>query len=78
MNTRRQAIAQRRAALVREIALERGRTAVLLDELRTQLALAGLGLVAGRLLSRSGWPRLLALGCAAVIPLVTRFLAARR
>jgi len=78
MNTRRHAIAQRRAALVREIALERERTAALLGELRTQLALAGLGLVAGRLLGRSRWLRLLALGSAAAIPLVARFLAARR
>lgn len=81
MNTRLQAIVQRRAALVREIALERDRSAARLAELRTQLALAGLALLAGRLLRRSRWARLLALGSAiatGILPLATRWLASRR
>lgn len=81
MNTRLQLIVQRRAALVREIALERDRSAALLAEVRSQLALAGLALVAGRLLRRSRWARLLALGsavAAGILPLVARWLAARR
>ena len=57
MNTRLQAIAQRRAALVREIAIQRDRSAAQLAELRTQLALAGLALVAARLLRRPPPPR---------------------
>ena len=81
MNTRLQAIAQRRAALVREIAIQRDRSAAQLAELRTQLALAGLALVAARLLRRSRWPRLRAAGSAvatAILPLAARWLAARR
>ncbi|HEY0883796.1 MAG TPA: hypothetical protein VGE20_00855 [Ramlibacter sp.] len=81
MNARLQAIVQRRAALVREIALERDRSAALLAELRTQLALAGLALIAGRLLRRSRWARRLALVsavAAGVLPLAARWLAARR
>lgn len=81
MNARLQVIAQRRAALVREIALHRDRTAAQVAELRTQLALAGLALLAGRLLRRSRWARILALGsavAAGVAPLAARWLAARR
>ncbi|NKE65763.1 hypothetical protein RAMLITH_08000 [Ramlibacter sp. RBP-2] len=81
MNTRLQAIVRRRAALVREIALQRDRSAALLAQLRTQLALAGVALVAGRLLRRSRWARLLALGSAVaggLLPLAARWLAARR
>ena len=81
MNARLQAIERRRTALVHEIALERDRSAALLAELRTQLALAGLAMVAGRLLRRSRWARLLALGsavAAGILPLAARWLAARR
>lgn len=81
MNTRLQLMAQRRAALVREIALERDRSAALAAELRTQLALAGLALLAGRLLRRSRWARLLAAGsavAAGILPLAARWLATRR
>lgn len=81
MNARLHAIERRRVVLVREIALERDRSAALLAELRTQLALAGLALLAGRLLRRSRWARLLALGSAVatgIVPLATRWLASRR
>lgn len=81
MNTRLQAMARRRAELVREIALERDRSAARLAELRTQLALAGLALLAGRLLRRSRWARVLALGSAVatgILPLAARWLATRR
>lgn len=81
MNTRLQVIVHRREALVREIALERDRSAALLAELRTQLALAGLALLAGRLLRRSRWPRVLAAGsavAAGILPLAARWLATRR
>jgi hypothetical protein len=80
MNGRLAAIADRRAALLDEMALERERVAALVDGLRTQLAIAGLGLLAARLVRRSRWLRLLAGGgavIAAVVPLLARLLPAR-
>lgn len=80
MNTRLVALSSRRAALVDEMARERERMAALIDGLRTQVAIAGLGLLAGRLLRRSRWLRLLAAGgalLAASLPLVARLLPAR-
>lgn len=81
MITRRSAIAQRRSALLLEIADERDRTAALIAELRTQVAIAALGLLAGRLLQRSRWLRLFAAGGAvltAALPLFARWLPPRR
>jgi hypothetical protein len=82
MNTTRlAALSQRRAALVEEIAAERDRMSALVTGLRTQLAIAGLALLAGRLMRRSRWLRLLATGgaaLAAVLPLLARLVPARR
>jgi hypothetical protein len=82
MNTTRlAALSQRRAALVEEIAAERDRMSALVTSLRTQLAIAGLALLAGRLMRRSRWLRLLATGgaaLAAVLPLLARLVPARR
>jgi hypothetical protein len=81
MKTRLAAIARRRAALLHEIEGERERVAATLDGLRTQLALAGVGLLAGRLLRRSRWMRLLAAAAAVAsvtLPVAARLLAARR
>jgi hypothetical protein len=82
MNTTRlAALSQRRAALVEEIAAERDRMSALVASLRTQFAIAGLALLAGRLMRRSRWLRLLATGgaaLAAVLPLLARLVPARR
>ena len=75
------AIAQRRLALVDEIALERERMAAALDDLRKQVAMVGVGLLVSRLLGRSRWLRLAAVGAMAVSaagPLLARFLSSRR
>lgn len=81
MNTRLDAIARRQAVLIDEIAGERDRMTSLIDGLRTQVAIAGLGLLAGRLLRRSRWLRMLAAGgavVAAALPLLAGLLAKRR
>jgi hypothetical protein len=80
MIARLPALANRRAALVDEMAQERERMAALIDGVRTQLAIAGLGLLAARLLRRSRWLRLLAGGgavLAAAVPLLARLRPAR-
>ena len=74
------ALAQRRVALLDEMAQERDRIAGLAATIGTQVAIAGLGLVATRLLRRSRWLRLLAGAgavLAAALPLVARLLPAR-
>jgi hypothetical protein len=81
MKSRFAAIAQRRLALVEEIGLERERMAAALEGLRKQVAMAGLGLLASRLLGRSRWLRLAAVAAMAVSaagPLLVRFLSTRR
>lgn len=81
MNARLAAIARRRADLVEEIALERDELAQVLLQVRTQIALAGVVMLATRLLRRSRWLRLLgAAGAvlAAALPLVARAFANRR
>ena len=74
MITRLDSIVQRRAALVQEIAAEREGMAALVDSLRTQFAVAGLGLLATRVLRRSRWFRVLT-GAGAVIAAVLPFMA---
>jgi hypothetical protein len=74
------ALTARRAALLEEMAQERDGMGELLGAVRTQLAIAGLGLMAGRLLRRSRWLRLLAGGSAlfaAALPVVARLLPRR-
>lgn len=81
MNARLDGIARRRALLVQEIASERERMAQTLGSLRAQLAIAGIGLLATRLLRRSRWFRLLSAAAAVAsvaLPAVARLLAARR
>ena len=81
MNARLDGIARRRALLVQEIAGERERMAQTLSTLRAQVALAGVGLLATRLLRRSRWFRLLSSAAAVfsvALPVVARLLAARR
>jgi hypothetical protein len=75
MNERLAAIARRRAALAEEIAAERDELAHVLLQVRTQIAFAGVVMLATRLLRRSRWLRLLgAAGAvvAAALPLVAR------
>jgi hypothetical protein len=75
MNERLAAIARRRAALAEEIAAERDELAHVLLHVRTQIAFAGVVMLATRLLRRSRWLRLLgAAGAvvAAALPLVAR------
>jgi hypothetical protein len=75
MNERLAAIARRRAALAEEIAAERDELAQVLLQVRTQIAFAGVVMLATRLLRRSRWLRLLgAAGAvvAAALPLVAR------
>lgn len=81
MIARLRAITLRRAALIDEIGGERDRMTALIDSLRTQIAIAGLGLLAGRLLRRTHWLRMLAAGgtvIAAALPLLARLFAGRR
>jgi len=78
---RLESLAGRRAVLVAEIGLEREAMAQALVAARNQLALAGLGLLAVRLLRRSRWFRVLSAGAAmasVVLPVAARLLAARR
>jgi hypothetical protein len=75
MNERLAAIARRRVALVDEIAAQRDDLAQLLLEVRTQMALAGVVMLASRLLRRSRWlPLLGAAGAVLVtaLPLLAR------
>lgn len=81
MISRLEALAQRRAALVQDIAAQRDDVGAAVDTMRTQLAIASLGLVATRLVRRGGWlPRLAAVAAVVSIalPLASRMLAARR
>ena len=74
-------IARRRALLVGEIAQERERTATAVDALRTQLAIAGAGLIVARLLRRSRWLRMLGISGAVIasaLPWLARWIAQRR
>ena len=73
--------ARRRAELVAEIELQREATAQALAGAGKQVALAGLGLLAIRLLRRTPWFRRLSAGAAiasVVLPIAARLLAARR
>jgi hypothetical protein len=75
MNERLAAIARRRVALVDEIAAQRDDLAQLLLEVRTQMALAGVVMLASRLLRRSRWLRLLGAAGAVLVtalPLLAR------
>ena len=80
MISRIEAIARRRAVLVDEIEIERGRLAMTLDTVGRQLALATMGIMVGRLLGRSRWLRIAAV-CASALsmagPLLARFFPAR-
>lgn len=60
MNPRLETIARRRGQLIAEIAGERVQLRVALGAVRQRAALAGLGLMAGRLVARYPWMRLLA------------------
>jgi hypothetical protein len=62
VKARLHAIARRRAMLVAEVEQQRAAVRESLAVLRTELAFAGLGLVAGRLLTRRPWLRALVLG----------------
>jgi hypothetical protein len=81
VNARLDGVAQRRELLVQEIAGERERMARTLSSLRAQVAIAGAGLLATRLLRRTRWFGLLS-SIAAVasiaLPVVARLVAARR
>jgi hypothetical protein len=75
VKARLRAIARRRAAVGAEIRQHRAQMRESLAVLRTDLAFAGLGLVAGRLLVRRPWLRALVLGglgALAASKLVTR------
>jgi hypothetical protein len=75
MNERLAAIARRRVALVDEIAAQRDDLAQLLLEVRTQMALAGVVMLASRLLRRSRWLRMLGAAGAVLVtalPLLAR------
>jgi hypothetical protein len=81
MITRLDVLAGRRAALVEEIGVERERMAQALDSLRTQAALAGVGMLATRVLGRTRWFRWLAAAAAVAsiaLPLAARQFAGRR
>jgi hypothetical protein len=81
MNARQAALSRRRAVLVGEIDAQRDAMAEVFVQLRTQLALAGLAMLAARLLRRSRWLRLLTAGGAvlvAALPLLARLLPDRR
>jgi len=60
------AIAQRRSLLIEEIALERIRVAITLQNLRKEVAIASLGLMVSHLIGRHRWLRIAALGSLAV------------
>jgi hypothetical protein len=75
MNARLAAISRRRNALVDEIAEHRDRMAEVIVQLRTRFALAGVAMLAARLMRRSRWLRLFAVGgavLAAALPLLRR------
>jgi hypothetical protein len=81
MNSPFDAIARRRAVLVDEIGFERERTAVTLESLRKQVAMASLGLVVSQFVGRSRWLRIAALAAGAVSisgTLLARLFQARR
>lgn len=81
MNARLAAIAQRRAALVEDIAVQRDELAQALLQVRTQVALAGVVMLATRLLRRSRWLRVLGTAgaiVAAALPLLARAFPNRR
>jgi hypothetical protein len=78
---RLESFARRRAVLVAEIELEREAMARALAAAGKQVALAGLGLLAVRLLRRSRWFRVLSAGAAMAslaLPVAARLLATRR
>jgi hypothetical protein len=75
MNERLAAIARRRAALAEEIAAERDELAHVLLQVRTQIAFAGVVMLATLLLRRSRWLRLLGAAGAVLVtalPLLAR------
>lgn len=81
MNTRLAEIARLRAALVDEIAVHRDRMAEVVVQLRNGFALAGVAMLAARLLRRSRWLRLLTVGgavLAAALPLLRRAIPSQR
>jgi hypothetical protein len=81
MNARLAAIARRRVDLVEEIAAQRDELAQVLLQVRKQIALAGVLMLATRLLRRSRWLRLLGAAgavAAAALPLVARAFPTRR
>jgi hypothetical protein len=67
VKARLRAIARRRRALLAEIRRQRAAQRVTIAALRQELAFAGLGLIAGRLLARRPWLRALALGALAAV-----------
>lgn len=67
MKARLRAIARRRAALAVEIGQQRAARRLMMEALREDLAFAGLGLIAGRMLVRRPWLRALALGALAAV-----------
>lgn len=67
MKARLGAIARRRAALAVEIGQQRAAQRAIMAALRQEIAFAGLGLIAGRLLVRRPWLRALALGALAAV-----------
>ena len=75
MKARLHAIADRRAMLRAEIEQQRAALREALADARTDLAFAGLGLIAGRVLVRRPWLRALVLGGLAA--LAARRLATR-
>ena len=80
MNARLAAIARRRVALVEEIDAQREELARAALQARTQIALAGVVMLATRLLRRSRWLRLLGAAGAVVataLPFVARALQKR-
>jgi hypothetical protein len=81
MNARLAAIARRRVDLVEEIAAQRDELAQVLLQVRKQIALAGVLMLATRLLRRSRWLHLLGAAgavAAAALPLVARAFPTRR
>jgi hypothetical protein len=72
VKARLQAIALQRAVLAGEIGRQRTALGETLGVLRNDIALAGLGLVVGRVLVRRPWLRALALGALAAIAVGNR------